>query len=203
MRETLPWGGHHIFDRLVARRLQRFYERFLERLPDAQDVLDVGCGPGHLAAALSERADVLGIDLDPVQIKIARRAHPDVRFQEGASHALPVPDASQDWVLATESFHHWSRPHESAVEIHRVLRPGGQWWIVEGAADMTKDEFTAWTGRRPFPGLMAWVRMVFTQHGYSHTALEQDVLPVVAPHFHVEVEREDGWWIVRCTKPPA
>jgi len=44
-------------------------------------VLDVGCGPGHLAAHLSSRElDVIGIDMVPEFIEHATRTHPEVRY---------------------------------------------------------------------------------------------------------------------------
>lgn len=207
VRETLPLGGHHIFDRLVARRLQRFYDRIASRRPEARAILDVGCGPGHLAAAAARghpEADVLGVDLDPVQIRLARRHEaPNLRFELGASHELGLPDESRDWVLATETFHHWSKPGESLTEVFRVLRPGGTFWIIEGAGDMTRDELAAWTGRRPFPGLIWWVRLIFTTHGYTTKRLQERLVPALSdsPFGAPRVVREDGWWIIELSKP--
>ncbi len=207
MRETLPWGGHHIFDILVARRLQAFYDRIAVRHPEARDIVDMGCGPGHLAAALAQshpHADVQGIDLDPVQVRLARRHHEltNLTFDEAPSHDLPFDDASKDWAVATETFHHWSEPARSLHEIHRVLRPGGEFWIIEGAGDMTKDELEAWTGRRPLPGLTFWVRFIFKRHGYMPEALRRDVIAAAeaSPFGGAEVTREDGWWVVRLVK---
>ncbi len=207
MRETLPFGGHHIFDRLVARRLQAFYHRLAQRRPDARAILDIGCGPGHMAAALADShpdGDVLGLDLDPVQVRLARRHHErsNLRYEEGASHDLPLADESLDWVLTSESYHHWSQQDTSLQEIHRVLKPGGECWIIEGAGDMTKDELAAWSGRRPLPGVIIWVRWVFTLHGYLPDALQREVLDraEASPFEEVQVAREDGWWIVRLIK---
>ena len=207
MRQTLPLGGHHLYDHVVARRLQRFYDRIAGRRPDARAVLDVGCGPGHLAAALARThpdADVLGVDLDPAQLRIARHHHgaPNLSFRGGASHALPLPDGSRDWVLATETFHHWIEPERSLTEVHRVLRPGGAFWLVEGAGDMTRAELAAWTGRTPFPGLTWWVRQVFRVHGYTRRTLEGEVLPMLeaSPFGGANVAREDGWWVLEMRK---
>lgn len=205
MRETLPLGGHHIYDRLVARRLQHFYDRLAARRPEATSILDIGCGPGHMAAELARRhpaAQVTGIDLDPVQLGLARRhVSANLRYEPGASHDIPCSDASVDWILATETFHHWAQPLPSLHEMRRVLRPGGEAWIVEGAGDMTADEFTAWSGRRPFPFLMPWVRWIFRRHGYLPDALEKDVLSPARRVFdHVDHVREDGWWIVRLRR---
>lgn len=182
-----------------------FYQRIAERRPEARAIVDMGCGPGHLAAALAEahpEATVTGMDVDPAQVRIARRNHPGTRFQVGSSDATGLPAESADWVLATETYHHWSRPAEALAEIHRILRPGGRFWIVEGCGDMTKAELAAWTGRRPFPGLIFWVRLIFTRHGYRAAALQRDVVERLeaSPFGGCDVQREDGWWIVTATK---
>ncbi len=209
MRETLPLGGHHFFDLLVARRLQRFYDRIAARNPQARAILDVGCGPGHLAAAIAKQrphADVLGVDLDPVQIRLARRHQaPNLDFAVAGAHELGLPAASRDWVVATETFHHWSKPEASLAEIHRVLKPGGSFWIIEGAGDMTRDELAAWTGRRPFPGLTTWVRLIFRTHGYTPKNLYGRLLPLLegSSFEKAVVTREDGWWIIELPKAPA
>lgn len=208
MRETLPWGGHHLYDAVVARRLQRFYDRVARRRPEADAILDLGCGAGHLTAALARHhpdADVLGMDLDPVQVRLARRAHDHVsplRFAEGASHAIPLGDGERDWIVSAATYHHWRDPPRALGEVHRVLRPGGEFWLIEGAGDMTRQELEAWTGRRAPPGLTPWVRWVFRSHGYTGAALRRDVLPALeqSPFSPAHVAREDGWWIVRLRK---
>ena len=99
-------------------------------------VLDVGCGPGHLAARLAHDhgLDVTGLDLDPAMIEraranVARPTAPRGRqptFAEGDVAALPFEDASFDLVVSTFSFHHWSDPAVGIAEMARVLRPGGR-----------------------------------------------------------------------------
>ncbi len=207
MRETLPWGGHAFYDRLVASRLKTFYTRIADQFPFEGDFLDIGCGPGQLAAALHRLrpdARVVGMDLDPVQVKRAQRNHPDVDYRVGDSGDLPFGDASMDRIIATESFHHWAEPEKALEEMHRVLRPGGQFWIVEGAGDQTRDEYRAWTGRPVWPGMLTVARIVFTLHGYTTARLEDVVLPLVdaSPFGGAEVDRVDGWWMVRMTREP-
>jgi ubiquinone/menaquinone biosynthesis C-methylase UbiE len=44
-------------------------------------VADVGCGPGWVTAHLhSLGLDVFGIDLSPAMLAVARRDHPELRF---------------------------------------------------------------------------------------------------------------------------
>jgi ubiquinone/menaquinone biosynthesis C-methylase UbiE len=96
-------------------------------------VLEVGCGPGHLAVRLAGEHgfEVTGIDLDPAMVQRARAnaaASADARatFVVGDAAALPFPDASFDLVVSTMSMHHWAKPAAGIAEISRVLRPGGR-----------------------------------------------------------------------------
>ena len=92
-------------------------------------VADVGCGPGHFTAYLASLGvDASGIDLSPGMVDLARRSHPELRFEVGSMTDLALPGASVAGVLAS-----WSLIHvpDEAVPValgqfHRVLRPGGQ-----------------------------------------------------------------------------
>jgi len=91
-------------------------------------VVDVGCGPGHFTAYLASLGvDASGIDLSPGMIDLARRSHPELRFEVGSMTDLPLPDASVAGVLASWSLIHV--PSESVPvtleHFRRVLRPGG------------------------------------------------------------------------------
>jgi ubiquinone/menaquinone biosynthesis C-methylase UbiE len=106
--------------------------------PPGAAVLDVGCGPGHLAIRLARRGgglSVSGVDLDPATIaradaNVARAFRRDdprrPDFQVGDVAALPFPDRSFDLVVSTFSMHHWSDPAGGLAELYRVLLPGGR-----------------------------------------------------------------------------
>src|SRR5215469_10211525 len=52
-------------------------------------MLDLATGPGYVAAAAWTRgARVLGVDLSPQMVDRARRAHPEIAFQEGDAEQL-------------------------------------------------------------------------------------------------------------------
>jgi ubiquinone/menaquinone biosynthesis C-methylase UbiE len=91
-------------------------------------VADVGCGPGKVTAHLHGLGvDAFGIDLSPGMIDVARRDHPDLRFEVGSMTDLDLPAVSVAGLLAW-----WSLIHIPDYEMptvlghfHRVLRPGG------------------------------------------------------------------------------
>jgi SAM-dependent methyltransferase len=103
--------------------------------PAGAQVLEVGCGPGHLSIRLARHGfDVTGLDLDPAMIARAqanadRLDNGDQRrpsFVVGDVATLAFPDGSFDLVVSTLSMHHWADPTAGLAEIGRVLRPGAR-----------------------------------------------------------------------------
>ena len=89
-------------------------------------VLDVGCGPGDLAAAAaSAGADAAGIDVAPSMVRRAALANPSIPFRVGSFEALPGGDAAFDALVGNFVLNHVGRPEAALAEARRVLRPGG------------------------------------------------------------------------------
>ncbi|MFC9427374.1 class I SAM-dependent methyltransferase [Streptomyces sp. NPDC056987] len=100
----------------------------LVRAAGGRPVADVGCGPGHVTAYLhSLGADAFGVELSPGMVGVARRAHPELRFDIGTMTALESADGALGGVVAWYSIIHLPREVLPAVfdEFHRVLAPGG------------------------------------------------------------------------------
>lgn len=116
-------------------------EAFVLRLLDLGargHVLDVGCGPGHIALLLATaRADleVTGVDLSTHMLRIAEEhravsAHAArVRFRLGDAKRLPFADASFDVVCSNTILHHIPDPVPFLRECGRVLRAGGAFLV--------------------------------------------------------------------------
>lgn len=103
----------------------------------AARVLDLGCGAGHVSYQVAPlAAEVVACDLAPEMLGlVARQA---VRQELGnlhslcaAAEALPFSAASYDLVISRYSAHHWTDPGRALAEVRRVLRPGGQWVLVD------------------------------------------------------------------------
>jgi SAM-dependent methyltransferase len=101
--------------------------------PTPQDrVLDVGCGPGHRAAALAPLvAHVTGFDLTPAMLDQARVLQAQTRlanlaWEQGDATALPFADGAFTLVLSQAMFHHAADPAGTLAEMARVCAPGGR-----------------------------------------------------------------------------
>jgi SAM-dependent methyltransferase len=93
-----------------------------------QSALDVGCGPGALTGVLVDRlgADsVAAFDPSPPFVAECAAAHPGADVREGRAEAIPFDDDRFDVALAQLVLHFVSDPTAAAVELRRVVRPGG------------------------------------------------------------------------------
>lgn len=90
-------------------------------------VLDVGTGPGLVAAAAQERgADVVGIDFSEAMLIEARRLHLAIEFRTAFAESLPFGDGGFDAVVGNFVLHHCGRPDKVLKEAFRVLRGDGR-----------------------------------------------------------------------------
>ena len=107
--------------------------QFIPPLLDAAEVsgkmsiLDVGCGPGYVSAAATERGALpTGLDFAAEMIAVAKKMFPGIEFREGDAQDLPFPDATFDRVVANFALLHLANPKRAMSEAARVLKPGGR-----------------------------------------------------------------------------
>ena len=120
----------------------RFTERLL--LGDARQwaaalargaVLEVGVGTGRNLPFYSDVASLVGIDLSPAMLQLARqRARDlslDIDLREASAESLPFDDNSFDSVVCTLTLCSVADDRRAATEMARVLRSGGKLIVVE------------------------------------------------------------------------
>jgi ubiquinone/menaquinone biosynthesis C-methylase UbiE len=95
------------------------------------EVLDLGAGTGKLTETLAGLGHtVTAVDPDAGMLavlaqKVLAQKLPQVRVLEAGAEQIPLPDGSVDVVTVAQAWH-WLKQPEAALEIARILRPGGQ-----------------------------------------------------------------------------
>lgn len=114
------------------------------RIQDGDRVLEVGSGPGHIAAALADLgAKVAGIDFSASMVEVARARYPALSFREADAGSLPFDDESFEAVVSSFVVHHLARPEAVFREVHRVLKPGGRFAFAVFAAPEAQSSIAA------------------------------------------------------------
>jgi SAM-dependent methyltransferase len=115
-----------IGDELRHKPLDRALLDMISELASEGIVLDLGCGPGHVAAHLAERSRAVGVDLSEVMAAQAWRAR-RVPACAGDLTALPIRTESAAAIVCLYVIIHLDEQDRDAAygELARVLQPGG------------------------------------------------------------------------------
>ena len=124
----------HIADSEVERAI-------VDLLPDGEigDLLDLGTGTGRMLMVLGGRARrAVGIDLSREMLAVARAnlERSDLRdwqVRQGDLFQLPLSGESFDVAVMHQVLHYLEDPLDALVEAARVMRPGGQFLVVDFA----------------------------------------------------------------------
>ncbi|HEU0120369.1 MAG TPA: metalloregulator ArsR/SmtB family transcription factor [Bryobacteraceae bacterium] len=123
-------------DYVPGRSWKGLAEMMIKLLPPMR-IADIGSGEGTLSLLLAQRAEhVIGIDNSEKMVEYAagaarRSGMRNVEFRLGDIEELPLPDASVDLALFSQSLHHALHPQKAVQEGARILRPGGRIVILD------------------------------------------------------------------------
>lgn len=137
---------NYIIDKAVT--IEQCLDAILPEISSAKTgtIIEIGCGVGRLAlpiAKLWDQATVIGIDISPSMIKLAKQAskamggQDNVSFLVGNGRTLKAADESVAAVYSMVTFQHIPNDAKEGYirEAARVLQPGGvlRFQIVEDA----------------------------------------------------------------------
>ena len=151
------------WDRCASKYVDGFGALVGESIPSLLDaagvtsgarVLDIGSGPGLVAAAAQQRgADAMGIDFAESMVREARRRYPNIEFHHGNAESLPFENEAFDAVVSNFVLHHMARPDVVLREARRVLRDG------------RRVAFTVWSERSKLEGFGLFLSAI-EEHAY-------------------------------------
>ncbi len=106
----------------IVEIIRRFYPSKIENL------LVIGCGSGTEAAILAQKlgVKVIGIDIEDNFDSEARKF---AVLEIGDAENLVFKENTFDFVFSYHALEHIPNPKQALIEIHRVLKTGGGFWI--------------------------------------------------------------------------
>ncbi len=128
------WHSRHagtcpaVFAEARGRDGRSSYQRVASVVEDGASVLDVACGDGTLLAlvrTVAPQSRLMGIDLSPTELRIARARLPEATLHQGRGQALPFRDSTVDVVLCHMALMLMDDPESVLADVRRVLKAGG------------------------------------------------------------------------------
>jgi ubiquinone/menaquinone biosynthesis C-methylase UbiE len=118
-----------------------------------KEVVEIGCGNGVQSLYIFQKfnpARITGIDLSKANIDIALsekerlKAEKVTFFVDDAQDMKSIPSESVDVLINIESAFHYPDKTAFIKEVHRVLKPGGQFLIADILSKREKRKIKIW-----------------------------------------------------------
>ncbi|MEP9386166.1 methyltransferase domain-containing protein [Mesorhizobium sp. KR9-304] len=111
-----------------------------EVLGSGDRFLDIACGTGILARVARERigdaGHVVGIDISPDMLAVARAVAPSIEWREGNASALPLKDGEQfDVVVCQQGLQFFPDKPAAAAQMRRALAKDGRLAVATWRSD--------------------------------------------------------------------
>ncbi|MCL6480650.1 MAG: methyltransferase domain-containing protein [Firmicutes bacterium] len=209
-------GAHWYARKLASGPEMELRREFIDWLAPSSGarVLDVGCGPGHLARLLVQRGcRVTATDRSRRLLRLARRLvaidQTPVRFVRAAAERLPFADGSFDLSVATTVVYLVPQPESLLREMARVTRTGGTVASLDPSDAMQVRAMRSWAAAerlsaRDTRKLVLWA---LAAERIGQRFPEATLLRLFAAAGLAEVQRElrlGGMvWFARAIKPSA
>ena len=149
-------------------------------------VLELGVGPGGVAAAVSKRGHrIIGVDLSREALARAREhcAFDNVALVCASGFSLPFISQSLALIYASQVLHLFDSPERVSImrEVYRVLRPGGQFLFDMKNASSHPFRFMTSSAKRRTRNFPPRVEVTSLLHGVGFRAIDlrPGVLPMV------------------------
>jgi ubiquinone/menaquinone biosynthesis C-methylase UbiE len=149
--------------------------------------VDLGSGTGRFTPALAEAFGGPLYGVEPAdgmrRAAEAGSVHTRVTYLAGRAEAIPLPDATADFVLMFLSWHHVTDKPVAAREIARVLKPGGRLILRSTFRDRIPDHWwrsyfpRSWDVERAMFDTEAETQARFVAAGFRTVASVQMVVP--------------------------
>src|SRR5262245_60735020 len=133
-RWQLSGDAAAFYDRYVMLIMEPWVRRLVDvaTLQPDEQVLDIACGTGFAARLAAQRVGVkgrvVGIDLNPGMIEVARKTNEPttIAWRIGDAAALPFEDGGFDAVLCQQGLQFFPDRIQALREMRRVLHLGGR-----------------------------------------------------------------------------
>ena len=116
------------------------------KIPENGSIVDIGCGGGSNIRRFLKacpKGHVFGVDISEESVKksiAVNRSEIGKRCKvvQGSAEKLPFKDQSLDLATAFETVYFWPDPAENFKEVHRVLKEGGHFAVINDPGDPDK-----------------------------------------------------------------
>ncbi len=144
----VKWDGW--VDSLDKKGARSYYLRRGQRdvisllnIKKGMSILDIGCGTGwalgQAASLIDNNGSFYGVDLSAKMIERAKenfKTKENFHFLKANAESIPLNDNFFDFIICTNSFHHYFNPEKALKEMYRLLKTGGIVYILDPTADI-------------------------------------------------------------------
>lgn len=161
---------------------RRWRKKAVGMLQPAENVLDVAIGTADLTIELlrQEKAlRIIGLDLSRKMMAIGEKKvakigyQPRVTFDYGSAQEMPYKDESFDAVTCAYGVRNFSEMDKGLNEMYRVLRPGGEFMILEFS--YPTNPLIRWSYDLYFSHILPWVGKLLSRDKGAYSYLNRSV----------------------------